>query len=193
MSRQPARRPVPLELDAIVDAALRLIDDSGLAGLSMRRLGTALDVDPMAVYHHVGSKRGLLALVTARVLAGMRLPDPAAGWQDRAREWALAYWDVVVANRELTLAGLADPVIAEAGMLLVEPLAAAVADSGLPADLVTANVYLVVDAVHGAALGASAPRRHGGTDPCELRGVFAEGLDTIVAGIAARSTGHPAG
>jgi AcrR family transcriptional regulator len=193
MSRQPSRRPTPLEVDAIVDAAVRLIDEVGLAGLSMRKLGTALDVDPMAVYHHVGSKRGLLALVTARVLAGMRLPDPAAAWQDRVRAWALAYWDVVVANRELTLAGLADPAIAEAGMPLVEPLTAAVSESGLPADLVTANVYLVVDAVHGAALGASAPLRHGGTDPGELRAVFAAGLDTIVAGIAARSADHPTG
>lgn len=193
MPRQPARRPSPLEVDAIVDAAVRLIDEVGLAGLSMRKLGAALDVDPMAVYHHVGSKRGLLTLVTARVLAGMRLPDRAAAWQDRARDWALAYWDVVVANRELTLAGLADPVIAEAGMPLVEPLAAAVADSGLAADLVTANVYLVVDAVHGAALGASAPRRHGGDDAGELRAVFAAGLDTIVAGIEARAVGHPTG
>ena len=193
MSRQPARRPVPLEVDAIVDAALRLIHDAGLGGLSMRKLGAALDVDPMAVYHHVGSKRGLLALVTGRVLGGMRLPDPASSWQDRVRDWALAYWDVVVANRELTLAGLADPAIAEPGLHLVEPLAAAIVESGLPADLVTATVYLVVDAVHGAALGASAPRRHGDGSGDELRTVFALGLDTLVAGIEARAPCHPSG
>ena len=193
MSRQPARRPVPLEVDAIVDAALRLIDDGGLGGLSMRKLGAALDVDPMAVYHHVGSKRGLLALVTGRVLGGMRLPDPAAVWQVRVRQWALAYWDVVVAHRELTLAGLADPAIAEPGLHLVEPLAAAVVESGLPAELVTATVYLVVDAVHGAALGASAPRRHGDGDDDELRAVFALGLGTLIAGIEARARRHSSG
>lgn len=191
MSRSPARRPEPLSVDAIVEAALALIADAGLAGLSMRKLGAALDVDPMAVYHHVGSKRELLALVMARVVGDMRTPDPAAPWSDRVRHWALAYWDVVVANRELTLAGLADPAVAEGGMPHVEPLATAVADSGIPAGLVTANVYLVVDAVHGAALGASAPRRHAGEDLAGLRAVFADGLDTIVAGLAARA--HPSG
>jgi TetR/AcrR family transcriptional regulator, tetracycline repressor protein len=185
MPRQPARRPEPLTVDVIVDAAVALLADVGLSGLSMRKLGAALDVDPMAVYHHVGSKRALLALVTTRVLGRMQAPDPDAAWPDRIRQWALRYWDVVVANRELTMAGLADPEIAEGGMPMVGPLIDAVTASGLPDALVTPNVYLVVDAVHGAALGASAPRRHATDDLADLRSVFAAGVDTVVAGIAA--------
>jgi AcrR family transcriptional regulator len=179
-------RTEPLSVDAIVDAACALIAERGLAGLSMRRLGTTLGVDPMAVYHHVPNKRELLSLVMARVVGAMVLPAAGAPWEDRVRGWAKAYWDVVVANRDLVAAGLADPVIAEGGMPLVAPLTAAVADSGIAGKLVEPNVWLVVDFVHGAGLGAAAPLRHADDDLGPLIRAFDTGLDTIVAGIAAQ-------
>ncbi len=182
------RRTDPLTVDAIVDAACALIADAGLAALSMRRLGAALGTDPMAVYHHVAGKRELLSLVTARVMRSMAATPAGEPWDVRVRGWARAYWDVVVANRDLVAAGLADPVIAAGGMQLVAPLTRAVADSGIGSDLVEPNVWLVVDFVHGAALGAAAPLRHAGEDPGPLGRAFDAGLETIVAGIAARAS-----
>jgi AcrR family transcriptional regulator len=179
-------RTDPLTIDAIVDAACALIAERGLAGLSMRRLGATLGVDPMAVYHHVPNKRELLSLVMARVVGAMALPSPDAPWEERVRGWATAYWGVVVANRDLVAAGLADPVIAEGGMPLVAPLTDAVAASGIDEDLVEPNVWLVVDFVHGAALGAAAPLRHADDDLGPLIRAFDAGLDTIVAGVAAQ-------
>ena len=183
MPRRPATRSEPLRVDDIVDAAIALIARSGLAGLSMRKLGAELGVDPMAVYHHVTDKRALLALVTGRVVGAMPLPDAGGAWDARVRAWARAYWDVVVANRDLTAAGLADPVIAEGGIPLLAPLSDAIADSGLPPHLIEPNAFLVVDFVHGAALGAAAPLRHDGEDLTPLVRAFDAGLDTIVAGI----------
>lgn len=206
MARQPARRDTtqptettqhtgttrrtdPLTVDAIVDAACELIAEAGLAALSMRRLGAVLGVDPMAVYHHVNNKRQLLSLVTARVVGAMVLPAADAAWVVRVRGWADAYWAVVVANRDLVAAGLADPVVAAGGIPLVAPLTEAVADSGIRAALVEPNVWLIVDFVHGAALGAAAPLRHAADDLTPLRAAFAAGLDTIVAGIEAQAGG----
>ncbi len=153
----------------------------------MRKLGAQLEVDPMAVYHHVTDKRELLALVTARTIGDMVPPDPAGPWDVRVRQWAMRYWDLVVANRELTLAGLGDPDIAGGGHPATEPLFAAVADSGLRADLIEPNAFIVVDAVHGAALGISAPGRHHTNDVAALRAAFGVGIDTILAGITARA------
>lgn len=201
MSRQPTsrsdraraddatRRSEPLTVEAIVDAACDLIAEAGLTALSMRRLGAVLGVDPMAVYHHVPNKRQLLSLVTARVVGSMVLPAADVAWDVRVRGWANAYWEVVVANRELVAAGLADPVVAAGGIPLVAPLTEAIADSGLHAALVEPNVWLVVDFVHGAALGAAAPLRHSADDLTPLRRAFAAGLDTIVAGIRAQISG----
>jgi TetR/AcrR family transcriptional regulator, tetracycline repressor protein len=179
-----ARTNVPLTVDRIVDAACRVVERDGLGGLSMRKLGAELTVDPMAVYHHVAGKRELLTLVTARIIGRMDPPDPAAPWDVRVRQWATRYWELVAAHRELTLAGLADPQIAAGGLPSTEPLIAAVADSGLPDHLVEATAFIVVDAVHGAALGAGAQRFD--DDRAESRAVFEIGLDTIVVGIAAR-------
>ena len=174
-----------LDIDRIVDAACDAISEDGLQRLSMRRLGARLGVDPMAVYHHVRNKQALLALVMARVVGAMPPPDDGAPWQERVRQWGSAYWDVVVANRELVAAGLADPVIAEGGMPAVAPLHAAVVDSGLPAPSVDANVYLVVDFVHGSALGSSEPLRVDGDAAHPLQQYFEAGLATVIAGIEA--------
>jgi len=186
MTPRSRDRTEPLTVDAIVDAACALIARDGLAALSMRRLGAALGVDPMAVYHHVPNKRELLSLVMARTVGAMTPPTPDAPWDARVRAWAAAYWEIVVANRDLVAAGLADPVVAEGGLPLTDPLMAAVADSGIAAELVRPNAWLVVDFVHGAALGASAPLRATHDDATELLAAFHAGLDTIVAGIAAQ-------
>ena len=153
----------------------------------MRKLGAYLEVDPMAVYHHVADKRELLALVIARTIDGMIPPDPTAPWDVRVRQWAIRYWEVVVAHRELTLAGLADPDIAAGGLPSTEPLLAAIADSGLRADLIEPSGFIVVDAVHGAALSVGSPSRDHTNDPGALRAAFEVGIDTILAGITARA------
>ena len=75
----PAARP-PLSRDRILDAALTLIDDDGLAALSMRRLGEALGVEAMSLYHHVASKAALLDGVHERILT--RLAPPPADTRD---------------------------------------------------------------------------------------------------------------
>lgn len=172
-----------LDLDRIVEAAHALIRADGLARFSMRKLGKRLGVDPMAVYHHVANKQALLALVMARVVARLPSTDPAAPWHDRVRHWAGAYWDGVVADRELVAAGLADPVIAAGGIPATDALRAAIADSGLPSDLVEPNVHLVVDLVHGSGLGTATMSSAGDADA--LRSAFERGLDTVLAGIAA--------
>ncbi len=177
----------PLTVDRIVETALRMVRRDGLAALSMRKLGTELEVDPMAVYHHVADKRSLLALVTARAMSEMVGPDdPSAPWDVRVRQWATGYWEVVAAHRELTLAGLADPEIGSGGLASTRSLVAAVADSGLADDLIEPTAFLIVDAVHGSAIGAASPGRHD-ADLSTLRSAFEVGLDTILAGITARN------
>lgn len=54
----PTRRR--LDRRQVLDAALVVVDRDGLEALNMRRLGTELGVDPMAVYHYVESKDRLL-------------------------------------------------------------------------------------------------------------------------------------
>ena len=58
-----------LTAEAIGQAAIALIQQGGLASLSMRAVATSLGVAPGALYWHVASKQELLALVGDSILA----------------------------------------------------------------------------------------------------------------------------
>jgi TetR/AcrR family tetracycline transcriptional repressor len=77
----------PLTRDAIVDAALVLLDREGIAGLSMRRLAKELDVGAASLYWHVGDKEELLGLLLDRIVGESQVPDPdPANWQEQMKE-----------------------------------------------------------------------------------------------------------
>src|SRR2546421_422619 len=61
--RSARKRREPISRDAIVAAAIGLLDREGLSALSMRRLGEELGAGAASLYWHVGSKDGLLDLV----------------------------------------------------------------------------------------------------------------------------------
>jgi AcrR family transcriptional regulator len=65
---RPARGPKPgLNLDQIVDTAIRLADTEGLEALSMRRVARELGVGTMSLYRYVPGKPELLDLMLDRV------------------------------------------------------------------------------------------------------------------------------
>jgi TetR/AcrR family transcriptional regulator, tetracycline repressor protein len=79
-------KPPGLTEKQIVDAALSIIREEGLDGLSMRRLSRELGRSAMAPYWHVADKQELLDLVAREVLAEVAVPAPESGpWEDRLR------------------------------------------------------------------------------------------------------------
>jgi AcrR family transcriptional regulator len=75
----------------IVDAAVRLIEDRGTDGFSMRSLATELDVYPTALYWHVGDRSQVLGLVERRWMEDLEVPEPGDDWREWARELARRY------------------------------------------------------------------------------------------------------
>lgn len=75
----------PLTREIIVAKAIKLIDAEGVDGLSMRRLGEALEVEAMAMYHYFPNKDAILDAVAAAIIeeTGPALPldDPNADWK----------------------------------------------------------------------------------------------------------------
>ncbi len=85
--RRARRGPSPqLDRERIVAAALRIVDEDGIAALSLRRLAGDLHVTPMSIYWHVTDKAELLELVGHAVLAGIELPERTGDWMDQLRE-----------------------------------------------------------------------------------------------------------
>ena len=83
----PPSRRTPLDRRRVLEAAVAYIDEHGLPGLTMRRLGEVLGVEAMALYRHVAGKEELLDGVVELLVEGMRADEdvvdrPRDGWQD---------------------------------------------------------------------------------------------------------------
>src|SRR4029453_376788 len=66
---------------------MALVEEHGLAELSMRRLAAELDAGTMSLYNHVSDKEDLLDGMVDRVLAPVRVSGGAA-WQGGVTTWA---------------------------------------------------------------------------------------------------------
>lgn len=110
-----SRNNAGLTTEQILTEALRIIDGQGLRRLTMRRLGDALEVEAMAVYHHfpLGKEQLFEAIVayitdvtpsvepseedTATEQEEYSAVSPHHGmsaelpWDERLRNWARAY------------------------------------------------------------------------------------------------------
>ncbi|MEU7742350.1 WHG domain-containing protein [Nonomuraea sp. NPDC049158] len=128
-----ARRGTPLTLEEIHTTALRMVDEVGVEGLSMRKLAAELDVNPMSLYHHVDNKMALLTQICDTNVQRLDLPpDESLPWQERLRILARAYrrlttdhpemWRYVYAHPEITadrrsgLWGVLFPILEAAGV-----------------------------------------------------------------------------
>ena len=63
----------------VLDAAVALVDSDGLDRLSMRRLGAALGVEAMTLYHYVPNKAALLDGLVEWVLQHSATASDLAG------------------------------------------------------------------------------------------------------------------
>ena len=55
-ARQERKRRTTLSREAIVEAALAVLDAEGLEGVSMRRVAQRLGTGPASLYQHVSNK-----------------------------------------------------------------------------------------------------------------------------------------
>lgn len=86
-ARPRAKPRIPLTRDAIVDAALRVLDREGLDGLSMHQVAKELGTGAASLYWHVRNKGELLQLLSERLAAEMELPDPdPSRWGEQLKD-----------------------------------------------------------------------------------------------------------
>lgn len=121
----------PLTRERIVAAALDLIDAQGLDALSMRRLGAALDVEAMSLYHHVDNKDDVLDGVLDRILAEVELPPDDGPWQDRVRALVRAWRKVALRHPEAFALVDARPIRSVEGYAPLESAFRILSDAGM--------------------------------------------------------------
>lgn len=82
---RPLRTVEPLSRERIVQAALALVDEESLAGLTTRRLGQRLGCEAMSIYHHYPSKQRLLDALVEHAIGSVEVPEPGEDAEARLR------------------------------------------------------------------------------------------------------------
>lgn len=103
----------------VLEAALRLLDQEGLEGFSMRKLGAALGVEAMSLYNHVESKRALFDGVIELLISQAPLP-PRPDATPCEELWAFAHGlrDVLRAHPRVLPLGATSPLRTSVSLVL---------------------------------------------------------------------------
>ncbi|MFI6072734.1 TetR/AcrR family transcriptional regulator C-terminal domain-containing protein [Actinoplanes sp. NPDC051343] len=91
-----------LSRELLIDTGLRLLDEVGLDGLSVRRLAAELGVQSPALYWHFKTKQELLEGMAAAIImaAGMGPPENDETWPVWLRRRARAYRKSLLSHRD---------------------------------------------------------------------------------------------
>ncbi len=94
----PPARP-SLSRTRVVDEAMHLADEEGLAALSMRALAGRLGVEAMSLYHHVAGKEALLDAMVDTVFGELHLPVVGGDWRAELRARSMSGRQVLLRHR----------------------------------------------------------------------------------------------
>jgi TetR/AcrR family tetracycline transcriptional repressor len=121
--------------EEIVGAAIALLDEAGLDGLTLRRLAQRLGIRAPTLYWHVKDKRELLDLMadalSREALDGQRQPRPGQPWWDWLAEIARSERAVLLAHRDSALV-LAGNTPVHQALPAIEQEMRALVDAGFP-------------------------------------------------------------
>jgi AcrR family transcriptional regulator len=127
---RPAKEP--LSEEAVVDAALAILQSDGLDAVTMRRVGAALDTGAASLYVYVAGRDGLLQAMLGRVVATVELdvPDPSR-WRAQLHALLARTHQALVAHPGIAGMTLADPPTTGAVLVLTENLLGILLAGGL--------------------------------------------------------------
>ncbi|HWK76772.1 TetR/AcrR family transcriptional regulator [Microbacterium sp.] len=178
---------------AVLAAAMRVLAENGLPGLSMRRIADELDVQVSALYWHFPNKQALLAAVSARIV-GDGSPNPEMDAVARTlRDRLLAHHDgaeIVSSSFALGLLDLparADLVSAARDLGLAGSAAEVAADTVV--HYVIGYTFHEQQRVHAAVVGAADASVDLSPSDVDDRGDdFEAGLAMVLAGVRATAS-----
>ena len=174
----------PLTRDAIVDAALVLLDREGIAGLSMRKLAQELDVGAASLYWHVADKEELLSLLLDRIVGEAELPEPdPENWREQVKELGRENRRLLQRHRDAAQISLGRIPVGPESMPVLERNLAILVAAGLPARVVALAADMFALYVGGFAFEESMGNEQ--ADPEQfaayLRSLPADEFPTLVA------------
>jgi AcrR family transcriptional regulator len=135
---RPAK--APLSEDAVVDAALGILQSDGLEAVTMRRVAASLDTGAASLYVYVSGRDGLLQAMLDRVTAAIELEDPdPSRWRAQVHALLQRMHQALVAHPGMAALTLEDPPTTEVVLRVTENLLGILLAGGIdPQDAVWA-------------------------------------------------------
>lgn len=90
----------PLTQKEILQAALKLLDEVGFDGITMRALAAKLGIKAASLYWHVRNKQELLVLLADEICAPIREPDISLSWQAQLEFLGNEYRNTLLLHRD---------------------------------------------------------------------------------------------
>jgi AcrR family transcriptional regulator len=148
--RPARRRRDPISREAIVTAAIALLDRDGYDALSMRALAEQLGTGAASLYWHVGSKNGLLDLVMDQLVGEVAVPeaDPAR-WQEQLKEVARIQRAISLRHPYLVRLSIGRIPLGPNALRLNERVLAIMRAGGLPPQMAVQGFLLLIEVVNG--------------------------------------------
>jgi TetR/AcrR family tetracycline transcriptional repressor len=89
-----------LTREALAQAALRVLERDGLAGLSMRKVAAEVGVKAASLYWHVRNKEELLDLLNDAIMASAEPPPREGDWRMQMRGYCWRHRQLLHDNRD---------------------------------------------------------------------------------------------
>lgn len=107
MNTRPSPTPDPIRKSALIidrgsiaRAAIKLLDEVGFEGLTMRSLAKKLEIKAASLYWHLSSKQDLMGLLSEEICAPIQEPDRSLPWLEQLEALAHEYRRVLLLHRD---------------------------------------------------------------------------------------------
>jgi AcrR family transcriptional regulator len=197
-------RQALLSRERIIEAATTLIDEEGLAALSIRRLATELGVRGPSLYNHFATKEEILDAVADSITGQVDISMFTGNdWRVALRAWARSYRAALADHPNIVPYLAQGPGRRPAALTMADAVYGGLVDAGWPPARATHVGALMRYFVAGSALGSFArgfvedPQLYATRYPhltqahrlAEHRrsvdeGAFTLGLDALIDGLA---------
>lgn len=138
----------------ITAAAVELLDTTGVAALTMRRLAERLDVAPPTLYWHVKTKDEILDLAVDAIFAEVAVPDGTGDWAADARTLVVR-WRATMLRHPWSPALLGRPMLGPNVLARTEFLQSTLTRAGLGGQALAAATHGLANLTIGSALTES--------------------------------------
>jgi len=181
------------DVEQLAQAALNLLAEVGLEGLTTRRLGSELGIEGAALYHHFENKAELLGYMTTAIMReSLALTPNRDDWKQFLLDHAVATRTTLLKYRDSArIMAMSAPTEA-----LKQEIMPAVAKPLLDAGFTETDAFEMVSLIAAFTLGfviyeQNDVIRNYMSSVIHVDGGFLHGVEAIISGIENKYAGHP--